>query len=49
MVIYMFLKFGMVKLFETLHTTLDVKMWVLQIKLFEEINILPILIYIFKI
>ena len=34
----------MVKCFETLQTTLDAKMELLQIKLFEEINILPILI-----
>ena len=47
MVIYIFLKFGMVKIFETLHNVLDVKMEVLHVKTFEEINILPILMLIF--
>ena len=41
--IYFCLKFDIVKLFETLHPAVDIKMQVLQIKLFEEINILPIL------
>ena len=49
MVIYIFLKFGMMKIFETLHNVLDVKMEVLHVKTFEEINILPILMFITKI
>ena len=49
MVIFMFLKFGMVKQFKILHTALDVTMqqYHSSVKVFENIKILPVLICIF--
>ena len=47
MVIFIFLKFGMVKLFETLQTVSNVKMNICQIKIFNEITLLLFLIYSF--
>ena len=47
MVIFIFLKLGMVKLFETLHTVSNVKINIFQIKLFYEITLLLFIIYIF--
>ena len=44
MVIYIFLKFGMVKVFETLHTVSNVKMNIFQIKIFNEITLLLFII-----
>ena len=47
MVIFIFLKFGMVKLFETLQTISNMKMNIFQIKLFNEITLLLFMIYSF--
>ena len=47
MVIYIFLKFGMVKVFETLQTVSNVKMNIFQMKKFNEINLLLFIIYSF--
>ena len=47
MVIYIFLKFGMVKVSETLQTVSYVKMNIFQIKLLNEITLLLFLIYSF--
>ena len=44
MVIYIFLKFGMVKCFESLHTVLNVKINIFQMKIFNEITLLPLII-----
>ena len=40
MVIYIYLKFEMVKVFETLHTVSNVKMNIFQMKIFNEIALL---------
>ena len=45
MVIYIFLKFGMVKVFETLQTVSNVKMNIFQMKIFNEITLLLFIIY----
>ena len=42
-----FLKFGMVKLLQTLHNVADVKNLLLQVKIVELFNIFLFLIYIF--
>ena len=47
MVIYIFLKFGMVKLFETLQTISNIKMNIFQRKIFNEITLLLFMIYSF--
>ena len=47
MEIFIFLKFGMVKLFETLQTVSNVKMNIFQIKIFNEITLLLFIIYNF--
>ena len=47
MVIYTFLKFGMVKVFETLQTASNVKMNTFQMKKFNEITLLLFIIYSF--
>ena len=47
MVIFIFLKWGMVKLFEILHTVSNVKINIFQIKIFNEITLLLLLIYSF--
>ena len=47
MVIYIFLKFGMVKVSETFYTVSNVKMNIFQIKLLNEITLLLFLIYSF--
>ena len=47
MVIFNFLKFGMVKLFETLQTISNMKMNIFQIKIFNEITLLLLIIYSF--
>ena len=47
MVIYIFLKFGMVKVFETLQTVSNVKMNIFQVKIFNEITLLLFIIYSF--
>ena len=47
MVVFIFLKFGMVKVFETLQTVSNVKMNICQIKIFNEITLLLFLIYSF--
>ena len=47
MVIYIFLKFGMVKVFETLYTVSNVKMNIFQIKLLNEITLLLFIFYSF--
>ena len=44
MVIYIFLKFGMVKVFETLETVSNMKMNIFQIKIFNEITFLLFII-----
>ena len=44
MVIFIFLKFGMVKLFETLQTISNMKMNIFQIKIFNEITLLLFII-----
>ena len=44
MVIFIFLKFGMVKLFETLQTISNMKMNIFQIKIFNKITLLPFMI-----
>ena len=44
MVIFIFLKFGMVKVFETLQTVLNVKMIIFQIKVLNEITLLLFII-----
>ena len=48
MVIYIFLKFGMVKVFETLQTVSNVKMNIFQMKIFNEITLLLFIIYSFN-
>ena len=47
MVIYIFLKFGMVKVFETLQTISNVKINIFQMKIFYEITLLLFIIYSF--
>ena len=47
MVIYIFLKFGMVKVFETLQTVSNVKMNIFQMKIFNEITLLLLIMYSF--
>ena len=47
MVICIFLKFGMVKVFETLQTVSNVKMNIFQMKIFNEITLLLFIICIF--
>ena len=47
MVIYIFLKFGMVKVFETLHTFSNMKINIFQMKIFNEITLLLFIIYSF--
>ena len=47
MVIFIFLKFGMVKLFETLQTITDMKINIFQTKIFNEITLLLFMIYNF--
>ena len=47
MVIFIFLKFGMVKLFETLQTISKMKMNIFQKKIFNEITLLVFIIYSF--
>ena len=47
MVIYILLKFGMVKVFKTLQTVSCVKIDIFQMKIFNEITLLPFLIYSF--
>ena len=47
MVIFIFLKFEMVKLFETLQTISNMKMNIFQIKIFNEITLLLFMIYSF--
>ena len=44
MVIFIFLKFGMVKVFETLHTVSHIKMTIFQMKIFNEITLLLFII-----
>ena len=44
MVIYIFLKIGMVKVFETLQTISNVKINIFQIKIFNEITLLLFII-----
>ena len=46
MVISTFLKFGMVKLFKNLHSVVDLSTLLIQIKIFEKINIVLFLIHI---
>ena len=47
MVIYIFLKFGMVKVFETLQIVSNVKMNIFQKKIFNEITLLLFITYSF--
>ena len=47
MVIYIFLKFGMVKVYETLQTVSNMKMNIFQMKIFNEIPLLLFIIYSF--
>ena len=47
MVIYIFLKFGVVKVFETLQTVSNVIMNIFQMKIFNEITLLLFIIYSF--
>ena len=47
MVIFIFLKFGMVKLFETLQTISNMKMNIFQQKIFNEITLQLFMIYSF--
>ena len=47
MVIYIFLKFRMVKVFETLQTVSNVKMNIFKMNIFNEITLLLCIIYIF--
>ena len=47
MVIFIFLKFGMVKLFETLQTVSNIKMNIFQINIFNEITLLLFIIFSF--
>ena len=47
MVIFIFLKFGMVKVFETLQTFSNVKMNIFHMKIFNEITLLLFVIYSF--
>ena len=47
MMIYIFLKFGMVKVFDTLHTSSNVKMNIFQMKIFNENTLLLFIIYSF--
>ena len=47
MIIFIFLKLGIVKLFETLHTVSDVKINIFQIKTFNEITLVVFIIYSF--
>ena len=48
MVIYIFFKFGMVKVFETLQMVSNVKMNIFQIKILNEITLLLFIIYSFS-
>ena len=43
MVIYIFLKFGMVKVSQTLQTVSNVKMNIFQIKIFDEVTLLLVI------
>ena len=45
MVIYIFLKFGMVKVFKTSQTVSYVKINIFQMKIFNEITLLLFMIY----
>ena len=47
MVIFIFLKFGIVKVFETLQTFSNVKMNIFHMKIFNEITLLLSVIYSF--
>ena len=47
MVIFIFLKFGMVKLFETLQTLLNMEMNTFQMKIFDKTTPLLFMIYSF--
>ena len=47
MIIIIFLKFGMVKLFETLQTVSKMKINIFEIKIFNEITLLLFIIYCF--
>ena len=47
MVMFIFLKFGMVKVFEILHIVSNVKMNIFQMKIFNEITLLLFIIYFF--
>ena len=47
MVIYIFLKFGMVKVFETLQVIPNVKMNIFQMKIYNKITLLLFIIYSF--
>ena len=47
MVIYIYLKFGMVKVFETLRTVSNVEMNIFEIQIFNEITLLLFRIYSF--
>ena len=49
MVIFTFLKFGKVKLFEILQTISNMKMIIFQIKIFNEITLFLFMIYNFKV
>ena len=44
MVIYIFLKLGMVKVFETLQAVSNVKMNIFQMKIFDETTLLLLII-----
>ena len=47
MIFYIFLKFGMVKVFETLQTVSNIKMNIFQMKIFNAITLLLFIIYSF--
>ena len=47
MVIYIFLKFGMVKVFETSQTVSNVKMNIFQMEIFDKITLYLFIIYSF--
>ena len=47
MVSFIFFKFGMEKFLERLHIVLNGKMFIFQIKLFDEITLLVFIIYSF--
>ena len=47
MVMYIFLKFEMVKVFETLHTVSNVKMNIFRMNIFNDITLLLFIINIF--